>query len=283
MAAEFLTLGFSPCPNDTFIFHGLVHGLAAASGLNLAEPQLADVETLNEWALAGLLDVSKISCHALGFVLDEYHLLAAGAALGRGCGPLLVAREPISSTELARSRIAIPGRLTTAALLLKFFAPHCTDLMPMRFDLIMPAIIAGQVDAGVIIHESRFTYLQHGLRCLRDLGGWWEEVSGSPIPLGCIVARRSLGEKRLALLEELIRDSVRQAFKSPELSRDYIRRHAQELDAQVIAEHIGLYVNSYSLDLGEEGRNTIAQLLKRGHGEGIFPGVTEGGLHSRAG
>ncbi len=171
MTNKSLTLGYSPCPNDTFIFHGLVHGLATASGLNLAEPQLADVESLNEWALAGRLDVTKISCHALGHVLGEYRLLAAGAALGRGCGPLLVAREPISSAELTSRRIAIPGRLTTAALLLKLFAPHCTELVPMRFDLIMPAIVAGQVDAGVIIHESRFTYQQHGLLLSSRPGG----------------------------------------------------------------------------------------------------------------
>ena len=276
MITESLTLGYSPCPNDTFIFHGLVHGLAVAAGLNLAEPLLADVETLNEWAVANRLDVSKISCHALGYVLNEYRLLGAGAALGRGCGPLLVARESISPTELANCRIAIPGRLTTAALLLKLFAPHCADLVPMRFDLIMPAIVAGQVDAGVIIHESRFTYQQQALRCLRDLGAWWEEVSGAPIPLGCIVARRSLGEERLALLEELIRSSVRQAFADPELSRDYIRYYAQELDERVIAEHIGLYVNSFSLELGEEGHRAIALLLERGRWAGAFPPLTDG-------
>ena len=271
MVTENLTLGYSPCPNDTFIFHGLVHGLAAVAGLELAEPVLADVETLNEWALAGRLDVTKISCHALGHVLGEYQLLNAGAALGRGCGPLLVSRAPFSPGELPTRRIAIPGRLTTAALLLKLFAPQCTDLVPMRFDLIMPAIVEGRVDGGVIIHESRFTYQQHGLLCLRDLGAWWEEVSGSPIPLGCIVARRSLGAERLALLEELIRASVRQAFGDAALSRDYIRSHARELDDRVIAEHIGLYVNPFSLDLGEEGRAAIATLLARGRAAGVFP------------
>lgn len=271
MAADRLTLGYSPCPNDTFIFHGLVHGLAAAAGLRLAEPVLADVETLNEWALAGRLDVTKISCHALGHVLGEYRLLNAGAALGRGCGPLLVAREEIAPADLPGCRIAIPGRLTTAALLLKLFAPGCTDLQPMRFDLIMPAIVEGRVDAGVIIHESRFTYRQHGLLCLRDLGAWWEEVSGSPIPLGCIVARRSLGGERLALIEKAIQASLRQAFAAPELSREYIRRHARELDERVIAEHIGLYVNPYSLELGAEGRAAIATLLARGRAAGVFP------------
>lgn len=273
MTNNSLTLGYSPCPNDTFIFHGLVHGLAAAAGMTLAEPQLADVETLNDWALAGRLDVSKISCHTLGYVTGEYRLLAAGAALGRGCGPLLVAREPIPPSELATRRIAIPGRLTTAALLFKLFGPQCGELVPMRFDLIMAAIVAGQVDAGVIIHESRFTYQQHGLLCLRDLGAWWEEVSGSPIPLGCIVARRNLGEEQLVRIEGLIRSSVQQAFKNPGLSRGYIRRHAQELDERVIAEHIGLYVNPYSLELGEEGRRAIALLLDMGRRAGVLPVV----------
>lgn len=271
MTSDLLTLGFSPCPNDTFIFHGLVHGLAAAAGLRLAEPLLADVETLNEWALAGRLDVSKVSCHALGYLLDKYQLLASGAALGRGCGPLLVARKQIPLSELPNCRIAIPGRLTTAALLLKLLAPQCGDLVPLRFEQIMPAIVAGQVDAGVIIHESRFTYRQHGLLCLRDLGAWWEEVSGLPIPLGCIVARRSLGARQLALLEEGLRESIRQAFNRPALSQDYIRCHAQELDDRVIAEHIGLYVNSYSLELGKAGHQAIDELLQRGRGAGIFP------------
>ncbi|NTV15411.1 MAG: 1,4-dihydroxy-6-naphthoate synthase [Desulfobulbaceae bacterium] len=278
MTTELLSLGYSPCPNDTFIFHGLVHGLAAAAGLGLTEPVLADVETLNELALASRLDVSKISCHALGHVLAEYRLLAAGAALGRGCGPLLVATETRSPSELAGRSIAIPGRLTTAALLLKLFLNCEAELVPMRFDLIMPAIVAGRVEAGVIIHESRFTYQQHGLCCLRDLGAWWEEVSGGPIPLGCIVGRRSLGVEKLRLLEELIRASLRQAFARPELSRRYIRCHAQELDEQVIADHIGLYVNPYSLELGKDGRQAIAQLLARGSGAGIFPCPPEGSL-----
>jgi len=271
VAPENLTLGYSPCPNDTFIFHGLVHGLAADAGLRLVEPVLADVETLNEWALVGRLDVSKISCHALGHVLGEYQLLNVGAALGRGCGPLLVAREPLAADELPARRIAIPGCLTTAALLLKLFAPQCSDLVPMRFDLIMSAIIEGRVDAGVIIHESRFTYQQQGLCCLRDLGAWWEEASGLPIPLGCIVARRSLGDERLAGLEQLIRASLRQAFADPAISRGYIRRHARELDDLVIDQHIGLYVNHFSLDLGAEGRAAIGDLLAKGREAGALP------------
>ncbi len=271
MTGNPLSLGYSPCPNDTFIFHALVHGLAGELGLELDEPILADVESLNEWALAGRLDVSKISCHALGHVLDQYQLLNAGAALGRGCGPLLVAAGPMNINELARRPIAIPGRLTTAALLMRLFAPECTELVPMRFDLIMPAVAAGQVAAGVIIHESRFTFREHGLYCLRDLGSWWEEVSGRPIPLGCIVARRNLGEERLALIERGIRESVQRAFAAPDHSRAYIKDYARELDDRVIAEHIALYVNNFSSDLGEEGRQAIDFLLERGRQVGVFP------------
>jgi 1,4-dihydroxy-6-naphthoate synthase len=271
MSGNLLSLGYSPCPNDTFIFHALVHGLAGQLGLELAEPVLADVESLNEWALAGRLDVTKISCHALGYVLREYRLLGAGAALGRGCGPLLVAASPLDLDELALKPIAIPGRLTTAALLMRLFAPGCKELVPMRFDLIMPAVASGQVAAGVIIHESRFTYRQHGLLCLRDLGDWWEEASGNPIPLGCIVARRSLGEARLAAIEEGIRRSVERAFAEPELCRPYVKRHAQELEEKVIDSHIGLYVNDFSIDLGAEGREAIEILLKRGRSVGVFP------------
>lgn len=272
MVANSLSLGYSPCPNDTFIFHALVHGLAAELGLQLAEPLLADVESLNRWALEGKLDVSKISCHALGHVQEEYQLLAAGAALGRGCGPLLVSRAPVPLAELARRPIAIPGRLTTAALLLRLFAPDCRELVPMRFDLIMPAVASGQVAAGVIIHESRFTYREHGLVCLGDLGSWWEESSGCPIPLGCIVARRTLGEERLALLERGLRTSVRMGFAAPDRSRPYVREHARELDDRVIAEHIALYVNDFSIDLGLEGRRAIDLLLERAGQAGVFAG-----------
>jgi len=272
MAGNRLTLGYSPCPNDTFIFYALVHGLAEELGLELAEPVLADVESLNEWAQTGRLDVTKISCHALGHVLDQYHLLKAGAALGRGCGPLLVATGPRDLKELARQPIAIPGRLTTAALLMQLFVPDCTELVPMRFDLIMPAVATGQVAAGVIIHESRFTYREHGLFCLRDLGSWWEEVSGRPIPLGCIVARRSFGEERLALIERGIRESVLRAFAAPDHSRAYIKDYARELDDRVIAEHIALYVNDFSVDLGAEGRRAIDLLLERGRTVGVFSG-----------
>ena len=194
-----ISLGFSPCPNDTFIFYGLVHGRINtfhSAGVAFAEPVLEDVEQLNLWALAKKLDVTKLSFHALGHVLDEYCLLSAGSALGRGCGPLLVAGSAVPVEKLQGMTIAIPGKLTTAAMLLQMFLPDCRQLVVMRFDRIMEAIRKGEVDAGVIIHESRFTYEAEGLVCLQDLGMWWEKNTGLPIPLGCIAARRSLGSRK---------------------------------------------------------------------------------------
>lgn len=265
------SLGFSPCPNDTFIFHALVHGLVGGDCPQFAEPVLADVETLNEWAISGRLDVTKLSFHAYGQVMDRYVLLNAGSALGRGCGPLLVARKSLAQAALPGLTIAIPGRYTTAALLLRLFAPACTNLVTMRFDRIMPAVVSGTVDAGVIIHESRFTYPQHGLVMLQDLGQWWETLTGLPIPLGGIVARRSLGQAALCAIDRAVRASVRLAFGAPQAAMPYIRRHAQELDESVIASHIGLYVNDYSENLGPDGLAAVGEFLRRGSEAGVLP------------
>ena len=210
-----LSLGFSPCPNDTFIFYGLVHNKidpGYRAGVTFAQPVLEDVEKLNMWALAQKLDVTKLSFHALGHVLDDYCVLSAGSALGRGCGPLLVAGSETSLDKLTEKTIAIPGKLTTAALLLKMFLPNCHRLVEMRFDQIMGAISDGDVDAGVIIHESRFTYREEGFICLQDLGLWWEQSTGLPIPLGCIAARRSLGRDKINAIDRAIRASVDYAF-----------------------------------------------------------------------
>jgi 1,4-dihydroxy-6-naphthoate synthase len=266
-----LSLGFSPCPNDTFIFHALMHGQACGSSPAFGDAALADVETLNEWALAGRLDVTKLSFHALGHVLDQYVLLMAGSALGRGCGPLLVARENFSVAALPGLTIAIPGKYTTAALLLRMYSPVPLTIRVMRFDRIMPAIVAGEVDAGVIIHESRFTFQAHGLLLLQDLGVWWEQETGFPIPLGGIAAKRSLGKEKIQAIDRCIRASVSSAFAGPEAGMDYIRQHAQELDDKVIRDHIGLYVNQFSLDLGEEGVGAVREFLARGRQLGVFP------------
>jgi 1,4-dihydroxy-6-naphthoate synthase len=264
-----LSLGFSPCPNDTFIFHALVHGLIPGSPP--FRERLEDVETLNSLVLADELDVSKISFHLLGHIRDRYVLLRSGGALGRGCGPLVVTRDLESADQLAGKRIAIPGRYTTAALLLRLYNPSFSDLLLLPFHEIMPAVASGRVDAGVIIHESRFTYQSHGLRHLIDLGAWWEKETGCPIPLGGIVARRSLGDEMLQRVQSAIRSSVAHAFDHPSDSRSYCRQHAQEMDDRVLESHIGLYVNPFSLDVGEEGERAIAVLLQRGEAAGLFP------------
>ncbi len=266
-----LTLGYSPCPNDTFIFYAMMHGRVDLEGLKFDTPVLEDVETLNNWALQKKLDVTKLSCHALGHVLDEYCVLSAGSALGRGCGPLLVSGEMVDIDSLRNKRIAIPGKYTTAALLLQMLLPGCTNLIEMRFDQIMDGVKDGVVDAGVIIHESRFTYQQFGLVCLQDLGQWWEDVSGLPIPLGSIVARRSLGKETLAKIDKAIQASVAYAFANREACLPYIREHSQEMDAEVVQSHIGLYVNEYSRNLGEEGFAAIEQFFARGREAGALP------------
>lgn len=266
-----LSLGFSPCPNDTFIFHALVNRRAAPCCPPFDPPLLADVETLNEWALAARLDVTKLSFHALGHVLTDYVLLRSGAALGRGCGPLLVARTPFAPDDLAGRTIAIPGRYTTAAMLLQLFSQADYRLLPMSFERIMPAVSRGEVDCGIIIHESRFTYGDHGLVALLDLGRWWEETTGHPIPLGGIAARRTLGRETLQAVERCIAGSVAQAFADPLASRDYVKRYARELEDRVVASHISLYVTEFSRDLGEEGEGAIREFMRRGMAAAILP------------
>jgi 1,4-dihydroxy-6-naphthoate synthase len=265
-----LTLGFSPCPNDTFMFYPLVHGLVDTAGLTFRE-RLEDVETLNRLALAGELDVTKVSYHALGHIRDHYALLRSGSALGRGCGPLLVAREAINPANLRGKRIAVPGLYTTALLLLRLLDPRLDDFVVMPFNEIMDAVLTGTVDAGLIIHESRFTYQDLGLHKLVDLGEWWEAESGLPIPLGGIVARRSLGAKTIAVIERALQDGVAYARSHPAEAASYIRKHAQEMSDEVCAAHIGLYVNDFSAELGAEGERAIAELMRRAEESGIIP------------
>ena len=268
-----LLIGYSPCPNDTYIFYALAHGQCDVAGLQFAQPLLEDVETLNDWAMEHRLDVTKVSFHALGHVLDQYCILHAGSALGRGCGPLLVTAADRKITSLQKARIAIPGKFTTAALLFRMYAPRCTDLVEMRFDRIMEAVRDGRVDGGVIIHEGRFTYGQMGLSCLQDLGQWWEETTGHPIPLGCIAARRDLGEDCLRRVDCAIRNSIEFARAQPERCLPYIRSHSQELQESVVKSHIDLYVNDFSLCLGTAGEAAVTEFLQRGRQAGILPAV----------
>lgn len=266
-----LSLGFSPCPNDTWIFNALVHDKVACPA-HFAPPLLEDVETLNAWARAGRLDVTKISFHALGHVLDRYTLLKSGAALGRGCGPLLISADHAKPAHIRDWRIAIPGEMTTAALLLRLYQPECHHLEVLRFDQIIETVASGRVDAGVIIHESRFTYQEQGLHCVQDLGAWWEEQTSLPIPLGCIVARSTLPESLREEISAAICASIVWAETHPQEALAYIRQHAQEMDPEVMLSHIHLYVNEFSKDLGEEGLRAVDELLRRGAAIGLFAG-----------
>lgn len=267
-----LTLGYSPCPNDTFIFYALIHGKVPLEGLTLRE-RLEDVETLNRMAFREELDISKVSYHAFGHLQDRYALLRSGGALGKGCGPLLVSRGGSETTavDLAQQAIAVPGEFTTASLLLRLYEPKAHNIIILPFDQILQAVRERVVDAGLIIHESRFTYQNFGLRKILDLGDWWEQYSGYPIPLGGIMVKRTLGKEVACRIEEAIRQSIRYAQTNPEEARAYIRSHAQEMDDSVTAQHINLYVNEYSLDVGQDGEKAIRFLLAEAETRGIIP------------
>jgi len=267
-----LSLGYSPCPNDTYIFNALVHRLIPYAGPELAPPVLDDVETLNAWAMQGRFDITKLSCHAYGYLRDQYRVLSAGAALGRGCGPLLVTHHGDKTADPAGWRVAIPGRYTTAALLLQLYLPGCTTTV-MRFDRIMDALERQSVDAGLIIHEGRFTYRERDLLCVQDLGEWWERETGFPIPLGCIAMKSGLGQDLHDAVSVGIVQSIRWAEAHPDACLPYIRAHAQELAPGVIQSHIDLYVNSFSKDLGPEGLAAIDELIRRGQAIGLLPVV----------
>ncbi len=262
------TIGYSPCPNDTFIFYALTHK-KLKSDMEFSEI-LRDVETLNRMALHKELDITKTSFHAFGFLREDYCLLHSGSALGRGCGPLVVAKAPIKISELASLRIAIPGKMTTAYLLLQLFAPEIKNIVEMPFDRIMNAVSMGTVDAGLLIHEGRFTYPKYNLIKLIDLGEWWEEETGLPIPLGGILARRDLGAEVIRDIDRTIKESVEYAFKNRAETRDYIKSNAQELDDDVIDQHIRLYVNDYTRDIGD-GIIAIEKLMKTAEELSLIP------------
>jgi len=256
-----LTLGFSPCPNDTFIFDALVNKKIDTEGFDF-EVHLEDVQTLNQWAMAGRLDLSKISYGVLPLVLDSYRLLDAGGALGKGVGPLLIAKTSIPPALLPECSIAIPGQQTTAHLLFSLAYPKALKKQFMIFSAIEDAVLTGQVDCGVIIHENRFTYQQKGLVKLADLGAFWEATTGAPIPLGGILAKKDLAPGIAEKVNELIRKSLEYAFQHYPLLPDYVRQHSQEMDEQVMRQHIDLYVNNYSLGLGVDGVTAVKTLLK---------------------
>jgi 1,4-dihydroxy-6-naphthoate synthase len=262
-----LTLGFSPCPNDTFIFDALVNKKIDTEGLDF-DVALEDVETLNQWTAEGRLDVTKLSFPALFQHADRYAILSAGSALGKGVGPLLIAKSVVSVPDLEQASIAIPGENTTANFLLNFAFPQAQNRRVLLFSKIEDAVLHGEVDLGVIIHENRFTYQHKGLVKVLDLGDYWEQKTGAPIPLGCIAIKRSLDPALQQKVDALIRKSLVYAFDHyPSLSM-FITGHAQEMDEAVMRQHIELYVNDFSLDLGEEGKRAVHTLYdsyKRTH------------------
>ena len=256
-----LRFGFTPCPNDAFAFHALVHGLVSAPCE--VEPVLLDIEELNRRAARAELELTKLSFGAAAAAGDRYRLLRSGAALGRGVGPLVVAREAGSLEAAAAGRVAVPGLETTAFLLLRLAAPSLGEVVELRYDRILDAVAAGEVDAGLIIHESRFTYSEHGLVSVADLGEWWEGETGLPVPLAGIFARNDLEPELVDEVEAAIRASVEYAFAHPETSRDYVRSLSQEMSDEVCAAHIALYVNEHSVDIGDEGIAAVERLLGR--------------------
>ncbi|MGW7363659.1 1,4-dihydroxy-6-naphthoate synthase [Streptomyces sp. NPDC054841] len=283
MTPRRIQIAYSPCPNDTFVFDAWAHG--RVPGAPRLDVTFADIDITNGMAERGEFDVLKVSYAVLPYILDEYALLPCGGALGRGCGPLLLVREPKehsltrepgSAADLAGKTVAVPSEKSTAYLLFRLWA---ADLVPegvgrivvLPFHEIMPAVRDGKVDAGLVIHEARFTYQNYDLHCLADMGEHWESTTGLPIPLGAIVAKRSLGTEMLTLLAESARTSVRMAWDDPVASRPYVLEHAQEMDPAVADQHIGLYVNEFTAGLGENGYAAVRGLLTRAAAEGLVP------------
>ncbi len=259
------TLGFSPCPNDTFIFDALVNQKIDTEGFTF-EVLLEDVQTLNEWAKSEKLNISKISYGVLPIVQQNYSLLNSGGALGKGVGPLLISREPIDDLQKVNNmKIAVPGFNTTAHLLFSMAFPNAKNKEFLVFHEIESAVLSGEVDAGVIIHENRFTYLDKGLIKLMDLGAYWEEQLDCPIPLGGIIMQNKFDEATRSKIESLIRRSVEYAFENYPQITDYVRCHAQEMSESVMRQHIDLYVNNFSIDLGIEGRKAVDTLMQVYH------------------
>ena len=271
-----LSLGFSPCPNDCFMFDAIVNRRIDLEGLEFSV-RLADVEALNKAAFEGETDVTKLSYHAFAYCTANYVLLDAGSALGRNCGPLLISKRQISKDEVAagRLRIAIPGVYTTANFLLGLAFPEARNKTPLLFSAIEPALLNDEFDAGLIIHENRFTYQAKGLKKIIDLGEFWDAETGAPIPLGGIVVRRGLPDAVKHAVNRVLRSSVEYAFAHREASLPFVREHAQEMSEDVMYRHIDLYVNEYSVDLGSEGRRAVQLLFERAQAAGIIAATSE--------
>jgi 1,4-dihydroxy-6-naphthoate synthase len=271
-----LSLGFSPCPNDCFMFDAIVNRRIDLENLDFSI-RMADVEALNKAAFAGQADVTKLSYHAYAYCTRDYVLLDAGSALGRNCGPLLISKRPIAADEVAAGKlaIAIPGKYTTANFLLGLAFPGALNKTELLFSDIEGAVLDGRFDAGLIIHENRFTYAAKGLRKVIDLGEFWEGETGAPIPLGGIVVNRSLPNEVQRAVNRVLRRSVEYAFAHRAASLPFVREHAQEMSEDVMYSHIDLYVNEYSVDLGVEGKRAVELLFERATATGIIPDVTQ--------
>ena len=265
-----LRLGFSPCPNDTFIFDAMLHGKVDTEGLEF-QPVIADVEELNQKAFAKTLDITKLSYHAFAFLLKDYALLDAGSALGNNVGPLLIAKAPMEEAAIEEARIAIPGKYTTANFLLSLAYPGAKNKTEMLFSDIEEAVLTGKMDAGLIIHENRFTYQDKGLVKIKDLGEFWESTTRMPIPLGGIVASRALPAEVRQAANRVMARSVAFAMNHPEEPKPFVRQHAQEMDEEVMYKHINLYVNEYTRSLGIKGRQAVQRLFDIATAKGVIP------------
>ncbi len=268
-----LSLGFSPCPNDTFIFDALVHNRIKQSFT--WNYKMLDVEQLNINAKESLYDVTKLSFSAYAHVSEHYQILMAGSALGSNCGPLIISKRKLSLTDLANCKVAIPGKYTTANLLMSIFVPNCLSKVELLFSEIEDAVINGEVDAGLIIHENRFTYQQKGLLKVADMGELWENSFSLPIPLGCIAVKRSLPHDQKLLISRLIKNSIEYGFLYPNDSQEFIAENAQDMNHKVQQQHIDLYVNKFSIDLGKIGMASIRRLYEKASEFDLIPKLHE--------
>jgi 1,4-dihydroxy-6-naphthoate synthase len=255
------TLGFSPCPNDTFIFDALVNKKIDTGDFHF-DVRLEDVETLNELAKKQVLDFTKISYGVLPLVAEKYKVMNSGSALGKGVGPLLISQKPVNFNEVENYTIVIPGKNTTAHLLFSLAFPKAKNKVFKRYDEIERSVLESDNVLGVIIHENRFTYMERGLYKIVDLGNFWEEKTALPIPLGGIVGRRNMDEILLMKVDALIKDSMEYAFENYPLITDYVKQHSQEMEPEVMKKHIDLYVNQFSINLGKDGRNAIQKFMQ---------------------
>lgn len=256
-----LSLGFSPCPNDTFIFDALAHQKIDTEGLEF-EIVFADVETLNNNAHHEDLDITKLSYHAYAYMSRNYQLLTSGSALGRGCGPLLISKGEIPRSKIEFCLVGIPGKLTTANFLLSLAFPEAATKKEYVFSEIENALLSEAIDIGVIIHENRFTYQAKGLKKIIDLGEWWEKKYQLPIPLGGICVRRNFDTDLKQKINRVLKRSVEFAMNNPEQTMDFVRKHSQEMEEEVMKKHIQLYVNDFTIDLGAEGKNAVEKLYE---------------------